>query len=232
MYLSVVIPAYNESKFIARTIETARQALDEAGISPYEIIVADDHSTDDTAQIAREAGARVVDSGKRNIGGTRNVGAAVAQGTHLLFLDADTMIDPALLLAMLKAFDEGFVAGGATVSWSEPVPRWMERITKFWNWVSRVKRLPAGSFFFVRKDIFDQEGGFNEKFYFSEEIDLARRLKKKGRVEILKHVYLTSPRKANQFTLKEHRALLFKMILRPWGIHDRKYLDYWYTRRD
>lgn len=232
MYLSLVIPAYNESLCIKQTVETAFRALADSGIEEYEVIVADDHSTDDTAALAQEAGARVVSSGKRNIGGTRNVGAAAAQGTHLLFVDADTLINPTLLQATRRAFESGAVAGGAGVQFDRSVPRWMEFFLHVWNWISRFKRLPAGSFFFARRDAFESVGGFDEKFYFTEELDLGRRLKKKGRVVILRETYVTSARKASQFSGRELRRLAWRMILSPRKVHNREHLAYWYERRE
>ncbi|MCD5406982.1 MAG: glycosyltransferase family 2 protein [Desulfotomaculum sp.] len=83
--VSVIIPAYNESRYIRRTV-TAVWAIPEVN----EVLVVDDGSTDDTALLATQAGARVIklaqNSGK---GGALTRGVAVSTGTVLLFLDGD-----------------------------------------------------------------------------------------------------------------------------------------------
>ncbi|MBD3265330.1 glycosyltransferase, partial [bacterium] len=107
MLVSVVIPAYNEENYLPATIASIRQSFDALPHKKYEIIVADDASTDRTADLAQELGARVVYSGKRNIGATRNIGANEANGEVLLFFDADSLLNPNTLKAMFYALDEG-----------------------------------------------------------------------------------------------------------------------------
>lgn len=234
MLLSVVIPAYNENKHIGATIETVRRAMSEARIAPYEIIVSDDDSTDGTGDIARSLGVTVVQSGKRNIAATRNVGAAAALGKYILFVDADTAINPQTLIEMMQAFEDGFIGGGTNVVWSEPMPMWyINGGLRLWNAISRIFRLPAGSFFFVTNEAFRQVGGFDEEFFVSEEIHLGKKLKRLGRLTILKTPIETSPRKAYQFTKSEYFRFFLKGIVNPGRtVRDREKLNIWYERRD
>ncbi|MGC9329136.1 MAG: glycosyltransferase, partial [Candidatus Hinthialibacter sp.] len=61
---------------------------------------------------------------------------------------------------------------------------------------------------------------------------LGRKLKRLGRLTILRETVATSPRKLHQFTLREHLLFFMSGILLPWKVlRDRKYLDIWYTRR-
>jgi glycosyltransferase involved in cell wall biosynthesis len=233
MFLSLIIPAYNESKRIAHTIRTAQEALAQVPIESYEIVVADDDSTDDTAFLAEGLGARVVKSGKRNIGATRNAGAAAARGTHFLFVDADTLINPAVLRAMCRAFARGAAAGGAQLRWSGPAPFGARFCLHAWNLISRVTRLPAGSFLFATREAFERSGGFNEELFITEELDLGRRLKKVGTLVILRETYLTSPRKTEEFSQLDHVRLFAKLLRNPQKtVRNQKLLDIWYIRRD
>jgi len=120
MLLSIVIPAYNESQNIKQTILVLREALQQAELESYELIVADDASTDGTAEIAGTLSAKIVPSGKRNIGATRNAGAAAAQGEYILFLDADTLVNRLLLEGLKRAMEKGVAGGGSRLIWSEP----------------------------------------------------------------------------------------------------------------
>ena len=94
-WLSVVAPAFNEQKLLARSLESIRAAITANGLveGQWELIVCDNASTDDTAQIAAQAGARVVYESSRQIASARNCGAASARGQWLLFVDADTWPD-------------------------------------------------------------------------------------------------------------------------------------------
>ena len=72
--LSFIIPAYNEELAIGPTLQSIHEAARSLGV-PYEIIVADDASTDRTVEIADSSGARVVAVSNRQIAATRNAGA-------------------------------------------------------------------------------------------------------------------------------------------------------------
>ena len=233
MKLSIIIPAFNEAKQIRACLESIQRSMREAVISPYEIIVVDDDSTDDTADIARSLGARVVHSGKRNIAATRNRGAAAAESERLLFVDADTIINPCVVMDMTQAFENGFVGGGAFVHFSNPAPWWAHPFIYIWNGFTKLFRLPAGSFFFTKREPFQQAGGFNEEVYATEEIGLATKLKQYGRLKILSSSVHTSSRKLYQFSFGEILLLLTRMIFSPSRtLRDRSRLSLWYERRD
>lgn len=230
--LSIVIPAYNEEAHLGDTIASVHSALERSPIAAFEVIVSDDDSDDRTAEIAESHGVRVVRSGKRNIGATRNVGAGAASGEYLLFLDADTQIDADLLHLLHREMEKGTVGGGARIEWSEPVS-WKGRLPLgFWNFVSPLFRMPAGSFFFAKRSVFEQVGGFNEALFAAEELDLAAKLKRHGRLTILSAAVRTSPRKLKQFSKGEILSFYGRAALSPRKIlRDRSRLDIWYTRR-
>lgn len=232
MLLSVVIPAYNESRYLRATIASVHTAAAAAGLAPYEVIVSDDASTDDTARVAAGAGARVVLSGKRNIGATRNVGAAAARGRYLLFLDADTQVNPAAMAALKRVMDHGVVGGGALLQWSSPVRRFGAWSLKAWNTLSRLFDWPAGGFFFVRRDVFEAIGGFDERYFVSEELHLGSRLRRLGRLVILREPVATSPRKLHDHSAWAFAGLCLRAALSPWTfVRDRSRLGLWYAQR-
>jgi len=112
---SVVIPAYNEGKLLGRlldSLDVARAAY--GNVDAVEVIVADNVSTDRTAEIARARGCRVVPVAKRVIAAVRNAGARVAAGDYLAFVDADTQVHPQTFVEIDKALASGRVIGGAT----------------------------------------------------------------------------------------------------------------------
>lgn len=90
--LSFVVPGHNEEALVAQTVSAVQRAAESEGM-PFEVIVLDDGSTDATASLAAEQGARVVRVDNRQIAATRNGGAAASLGEWLVFVDADTVID-------------------------------------------------------------------------------------------------------------------------------------------
>src|SRR5688572_8616158 len=112
--ISFVIPAHNEAELIGRTISAIHESARALGES-YEVIVADDASTDATGSLAFEHGARVVTVSFRRIAATRNAGARAAIGEFLFFVDADTVVRMPALRSALRALRGGAVGGGAAV---------------------------------------------------------------------------------------------------------------------
>jgi glycosyltransferase involved in cell wall biosynthesis len=90
--LSFIIPAYNEELLLGGTLRAIRVAAGAIG-EPFEVVVADDASTDRTADVARELGAHVVAVHHRQIGATRNAGARATRGEFLVFVDAPAARD-------------------------------------------------------------------------------------------------------------------------------------------
>ncbi|MEO7599472.1 MAG: glycosyltransferase [Opitutus sp.] len=222
--ISVVIPAFNEEKLLAASIQAltlAAQSFTDAGLE-WELVVCDNNSTDRTAEIARAAGATVVFEAINQIGRARNTGAAAASGRWLLFIDADCHPSRALLAdAAVVTRRSDVLLAGATVKLDDA-----SLASRFacgvWNTASRVRRLVAGSFILVRADAFREVGGFDLKFFAGEELDFALRLQKlvgrrdRQRTVILhRHPLVTSARKLKLYGKGEMGRFLLKSILRP-----------------
>ncbi|MGB5468950.1 MAG: glycosyltransferase family 2 protein [Woeseiaceae bacterium] len=115
MFLSIVIPAKNESSAIGGIVTSAKEAWPDA-----EIIVVDDGSDDSTAELARAAGATLVQHPESlGNGAAVKAGARVAQGDIIAFMDGDGQHDPKELAPLLQKLDEGYhMAVGARDSGS------------------------------------------------------------------------------------------------------------------
>ncbi len=176
---------------------------------PFEIVVVNDASTDQTADIARKAGARVVDVTLRKISAVRNAGARAAKGEVLFFVDADTQVPEATLRAALAAIESGAVGGGAWVAFSEPVSLSVHfAINLFSFFYMRMHRWAAGCFVRQhRQSSFEAAGGFDETLYACEEIVLSMALKRQGRFEVLRESVTTSGRKIRMYS----PSLLFRL---------------------
>lgn len=212
MKISVIVPAFNEEKLLGGALQAIREAM--AVFPDAELVVCDNNSTDRTAEIAREAGARVVFEPVNQISRARNAGARVATGDWLIFVDADSYPSPQLFQEACEAIKANrVVAGGVTVS-SEGMPFAARLAVGAWNLASRSLRWVAGSFVFVEAAAFRELGGFSEDLYASEEIDLSRKLKRLGRIVILhRHPLRTSDRKLHLYSATEYVRFMLKTIL-------------------
>jgi glycosyltransferase involved in cell wall biosynthesis len=90
--VSVVIPCLNEAETIAECVSRARSVLEENAFEG-EVIVVDNGSTDGNGELARTAGARVVEEARRGYGSAYLAGLAVARGDYIVMLDADLTYD-------------------------------------------------------------------------------------------------------------------------------------------
>ena len=224
--ISFIIPAHNEEALLAATLRALRASADGAGV-PYELIVVDDGSTDRTGAIAGELGARLVAVNVRQIGAARNAGAKVAAGDLLIFVDADTLVPSDVLHGAIAAFRDGAVGGGAGARQDSNEPRWGPPLFAVAAWLMRTAGWAAGCFLFVRADVFQRVGGFDERYFASEEIHLSRAVKKHGRFVILRQRVITSGRKGRLFT---PRQLVWQFVKALWPptLKRRDRLDMWY----
>lgn len=220
MTISVLVPAFNEAALLGTTLaalQASASAFTARGWTT-EIIVCDNNSTDATATIARDAGARVVFEPVNQIARARNTAAGAAKGDWLVFVDADSEPSVDLMRDAAEAIASGRVlAGGSTVAMD--TTRSARMMVEVWNLTSRVTRWAAGSFIFVRADAFREVGGFNQALYASEEIDLFRRLKRAARraglaIRILhRHPLHTSARKVHLYSWREIGVFMLRTAL-------------------
>ena len=232
--ISFIIPAYNEEQCLAETLD----ALHATGLAlgePYEVLVADDGSTDQTAVIAVQKGALLVRVAHRQIAATRNSGAREAMGDLLIFVDADTVVNAEVVRAAVQAMRGGAVGGGAGIRFDEPVPRFARALLWVIVRIFRATGLAAGCFLFCTRAAFDAVGGFDEKYYGAEEIVMSRALKKLGRqgkFVILKQTVTTSARKLRTYSTGETIKMMARMALRGTkALKQRKGMEFWYAER-
>jgi glycosyltransferase involved in cell wall biosynthesis len=186
-----------------------------------EIIVCDNNSKDKTADLAREAGATVVFEPINQIARARNRGAQEAKGNWLLFVDADSQPTKELLGGVVDEIESGkCLAGGCVVRLGGDHPI-AKRLVLIWNFLSRALSLLAGSFIFCETAAFREIGGFSNELFAGEELDLSKRLKEVARkknkkiVILHRHPLITSPRKVELYSLRQHLWFMTKAFLFP-----------------
>ncbi len=111
MLVSVIVPAKDAASTLPECIDAIRQQQGLEFGKDYELIVVDDGSTDQTAEVARQAGARVISQPNAGPAAARNSGVRSAQGEIVVFTDADCMPAPHWLAEMIRPFQDEHVVG-------------------------------------------------------------------------------------------------------------------------
>jgi len=229
--ISFIVPAYNEQSLLGATLEALHAAGRAVG-ERYEVIVVDDASTDRTAAIARDHGATLVSVAHRQIAATRNSGTLAASGEWLIFVDADTIVNEAVVRAAVDALRGGAVGGGRAVQFEGDVPLYARLLVPVAVRLFRATDMAAGCFLFCTRSAFVEVGGFDEAFYGAEELVMSRALKRCGRFVILRDAVSTSGRKLRTHSIGEMLAVLGRLALRgPQVVKQRQGMDLWYAER-
>jgi glycosyltransferase involved in cell wall biosynthesis len=189
---SVLIPAYNEEKYLPRTLAAIHCSAAELG-EPVEIIVGNNASTDATERTAREGGAEVVLVEKRCIATARNGAASIAHGKYYVFVDADDLIAPNMLVEIKKVLDSGrYIGGGVSKVNFERHSLGIVFQMYLTNFVTQLLHGVSTRIFFCGAETFNELGGFDERLRIKEDIDFAKRLRRLGLEKGLRYKILRS----------------------------------------
>ena len=159
--ISVIIPAHNEEKYVARCIRSIKAAVKYYG-GQVEIIVVCNRCTDRTAEIAEKHGAKVISNGDRCIAKVRNAGIINATGDIIVTIDCDNRMTKGTLKEIAFLLDTGkYIGGGAPIRFERySVPLYLNDL------LCRVSFAVTGLYcgiFWAEKSTFQAIGGFVEK---------------------------------------------------------------------
>ncbi|MFA4846006.1 MAG: glycosyltransferase [Patescibacteria group bacterium] len=183
--LTIVIPTKNEEHYLPQLLKSIRNQT----VQPAEIIVADAQSSDRTREIARSFGAVVVEGGQ--VGLARNRGAAQVKTDLILFLDADVVLrDPVFLEKSVGEMLErklGLATCDVFPLSDAHVDHFLHKAYNLYvrAWGSAFPHAP-GFCLFVRRDLHEALGGFDESIVFCEDHDYARRFQRVGTFGLLR----------------------------------------------
>lgn len=199
--ISLVIPAYNEEKFLARCLDEVRRHSDTRF---KEIIVVNNGSTDSTAVIAaRYPEVTLVEESRRGTGWARERGWRTATGDIIAFIDADTRLPNGWVERVLQSFaaDPKLVCLSGPYSYYDLAwfPRLLSKIYLVLAWLTyhATGYLAIFGNTAVRRHTLEQMNGINTSIlFYGDDTDLARRASKFGRVKFdFKLVMPTSARR-------------------------------------
>ena len=186
--ISVVIPTLNEAAYLEETLERLDAAAD------TEVVVVDAESSDGSAGIARRRPATVL-SGVAGRARQLNAGAAVATGGVLLFLHADTLLPPRFEDHVRLSLAQPGVVAGAFRLGIRRAQGSLAVIQRVANWRARYLQMPYGDqALFLKARTFHDLGGFAD-LPIMEDFDLVRRLRRRGRIDVVPAPAVTSGRR-------------------------------------
>ena len=221
--LSIIVPALREAENLARLLPALRAEAPGA-----EIIVADGGSDDGSREAAARVPGVLVLAGARGRARQMNAGARAARGDVLLFLHADTVLPPGFERAIARALaDPGVVGGRFDVRLDNP--GWPYRmIGGLMNWRSRLSGISTGDqALFVRREVFEALGGFPD-IPLMEDVEITRRLKRRGRQAALRDQVTTSARKWEREGVARTIGLMWTLrLLYACGVSPAR-LHRWY----
>lgn len=186
LLLSIVIPTYNDATYIDRLLNALSLQLS----MPFEVIVSDanskDHIRDIIDQYQDKLDLRLVQSPPQGPGNGRNLGAAIAKGEWLLFLDADVDIDDQNFISTLVDVSNKNNWSTATARINPATGSLKERVGMGINYryikmLAKTKHPVApGWCILTKKSVFKKHQGFNEKIFFGEDYDYVSRVGEHG----------------------------------------------------
>jgi glycosyltransferase involved in cell wall biosynthesis len=209
--VSVVIPARNEERYIERALQSI--AEQKFPMAELEVVVVDNGSVDDTVSIVRlfaknhsELNLSLVAEEVPGVARAKNSGAKAARGSVLVFVDADSRMEPGLMTSIVNGQGLGSPAGSIRVSADSRnlIDRAFFGLMEF----GKVRFGIRSQMLYCDSQLFRELGGFNPALRLGEDLDFLRRLR--GRLKetggTLTHVrnsgILTSPRRLQRWPLR------------------------------
>ena len=186
-FISVIVPAYNEEKYIAACLESiAAQTYPK---EDFELIVELSGGNDRTKEIAETFGAKITNTGaKKGVSAARQNGAEAATGEIIAQTDADSQVSPDWLEKINQYFQDPEVVGvTGPVEFSNT--NWFYKLSAkiFYPTYLRImfffgKKVFTGMNFAIKKETFEKIGGFDTSLLSAEDVDLGIRAGKVGKI--------------------------------------------------
>jgi len=186
--ISFVVIGRNQAATICSSLESAIQAAQAAELREFETIYVDSDSTDGSvSSVLERLGGSVLAvrlTGARNAAIGRNVGAAIASGRTLFFVDGDMKVDPEFLRAALHPLRHDLIHPVVTGQLPEKIyddqGEFLRDAPDRYGIRSRAYRAELGGVFLIDRSVFAEVGGFAAELRCNEDLDLGLRLARLG----------------------------------------------------
>lgn len=192
--ISVVIPAYNEEKYIGACLASLERQV---APQPFEVIVVDNASTDRTAEVvkllAERWSVRLIHEPRKGRGAARAAGFAAARGEIILSTDADAVLPPDWLEIMSAPFVNPSIIGVTGTCYISDRSALANAIFNIVQpFITLLYRLVYGNFWLlgsnsgIRKSVYQQAGGFSLRLNSQEDTQLSIALRRYGKIQYVR----------------------------------------------
>ncbi len=206
MKVSIIIPTYNEERYIGKTLQRIYEGSDDRLL---EIIVVDANSPDNTeTEVKKFTQVRFLNSERRCRASQMNQGVSKAMGGVFYFIHADTLVPINYLQEIENAIKMGYSHGSFSFEFDSERP-----IFKINNFLTRLKLSfvrGGDQTIFIMRELFIKAGGYDEKYVMMEEYDLLRKMNKLGKFCLMEGSVKVSARKYDK---NSYFRVLFSNIL-------------------
>jgi glycosyltransferase involved in cell wall biosynthesis len=171
--VSIIVPTYNSTKFLEQCLDSVKDQT----YQKIELIVVDNNSTDETKDIAKRYTDKVFNKGPERSAQV-NFGVEQATGEYVYKIDSDFVLDKNVVRQCVEEIQKGF---DAIVVHNSPDVRvsWIAKIRKFEVDMYKYD-ITHSSARFVKKEVYEAIGGFNEKITAGEDYDFQNKLNRGG----------------------------------------------------
>ena len=190
MFLSVIIPTYNEAEMIGKTISHIQSCIPN---DDYEIIISDGGSTDGTLQIAESYKVTIVKSTIKGRSGQMNQGALTAVGTIYYFVHADCLPNPTFYFDIKNAIKSNFNCGSFLTRFNSD--KSILKINEFFTQFNYLFFRGGDQSIFVTKELWLKVGNYKEEMLIMEDYDFLKRIYTSGNFKLIQKPTLVSARK-------------------------------------
>ncbi|MDO8573803.1 MAG: glycosyltransferase [Candidatus Daviesbacteria bacterium] len=202
--VSIVIPAYNEEKYIGNSLRSLQESEQKTKIN-YEVILVDNNSSDQTVKIAqkfaKDMNLRIIKEDKQGRGMARARGFAEAKGDIILSADADTIFYQGWIETLTSALKKNVAAVTTSCkivdcsplknllfNWLQPIMALLYRLFTGHYWL-------CGFSFGITKSVYEKSGGFDTALQAQEDLDLAFKVAKLGKIKVINKPVIFSGRR-------------------------------------
>lgn len=218
---SIIIPTLNEEKLLPKLLEQFDDEIIKQKFN-FEIIISDGGSKDNTIAIAEKFGAKIVSSNgmEENIAKGRNNGVKSANCNYLIFLNGDVRVSKVdeMFATIEKEFtDKSVLAMTCPVKVFPEETKLIDRVfqtfyNNYFHFLNIISvGMGRGECHIIRKEIFENLGGYNEKLAAGEDFDLYKRIRNKGKIVFTRKFEIyESPRRYRKYG---HFTIFFRWLL-------------------
>jgi len=204
-YFSIIVPAYNEEKYIADCLSSLLQI--DYPKDCYEVIVIDNGSSDRTVEIAETFDVQVHVKTGVKVGGVRNYGASKAKGDVFVFIDGDCVVNEGILAECAISFSTERIGAVGGACLLRDNPNWVETGWVIFEKLEKQRtNILAGSSFIVKKSIFQALGGFDVHINAGEDTKLSKKIAEQYEIWKLPNcavIHLGYPRTILEFSKRQ-----------------------------